>query len=400
MSLHLKPKMLKVKKYIDDANLIVCGQGVIIFDTTECCCLSFFTQDNNPCLRVYFTDKDVKVNMEPSNEPLIDKENKKGILLGVKGAYYWFSLDAQNQRLYAGIGEARIENIVYSYQFPDENRENAKLFLESIVKVNAYKLQITSILRDPITKKVALLVKKSDDLTMESIALGSYMPKANLSIISQKLYDCISGKNFIIDTPDFPNFTEAIEYSIATPGKWCYKCLKKKATEFDKDKPNYKETYLRITLGENNGESPGVPYVMEIWPVGHYSPIHNHGGSNAIIRVLNGSINVSLFPFLSGDYAEPFAVANFEKEDITWISPTLNQVHQLKNLETNKDTCITIQCYMYETDDSKHYDYFDYLDTIGTQHPFEPNSDMDFIEFKKIIKEEWEERIKNCCTIL
>ena len=55
---------------------------------------------------------------------------------------------------------------------------------------------------------------------------------------------------------------------------------------------------------------------------------------------------------------------------------------------------------MYETDDSKHYDYFDYLDTIGTQHPFEPNSDMDFIEFKKIIKEEWEERIKNCCTIL
>ena len=215
-----------------------------------------------------------------------------------------------------------------------------------------------------------------------------------------KLYDCISGKNFIIDTPDFPNFTKAIEYSIATPGKWCYKCLKKKATEFDKDKPNFKETYLRITLGENNGESPGVPYVMEIWPVGHYSPIHNHGGSNAIIRVLNGSINVSLFPFLSGDYVEPFAVANFEKEDITWISPTLNQVHQLKNLETNKDTCITIQCYMYETDDSKHYDYFDYLDTIGTQHPFEPNSDMDFIEFKKIIKEEWEERIKNCCTIL
>jgi hypothetical protein len=396
-SIRQRPKCLKLDKYTEEVQLIIHGQGVVVFDASNTCVLTFLSNNNVPGLRVYFTDAGVSVNMEPSNKPLIDKENTKGILVDVKGAYYWFSIDAQNQRLYAGIGEARQENIIYSYQFQEENRENTKLFLESLVKVNAYKLQVTNILRDPITKKLPLVVKNSDDLTMETISDGSYMPKANLSIMSQKLYDCIAGKQFTINTPDFPDFTKAIEYSIATPGNWCYECLKKKATEFDKDKPNYNETYLRITLGENNGESPGVPYVMEIWPVGHYSPIHNHGGSSAIIRVLNGSINVSLFPFLSGDYTKPFAVANFEKDDITWISPTLNQVHQLKNLDTNKDTCITIQCYMYETNDNNHYDYFDYLDGSGFKQPFEPNSDMEFTEFKKTIKREWS--MKKCCFL-
>lgn len=384
------PKMMKVGKCIDELNLIVHGQGVIVFESSDCCSLSFLDNTNSTALRIYFTDTSVYANMEPNNEPLIDKTNSKGIMKNVKGAYYWVSIDSQNQRICAGIGEARQENIIYFYKFP----ENSKMFLESLVKVNAYKVKITYILRDPITKLVPLLVKNTSELTMEAIALGTYMPKANLSLVSQKLYDCIAGNQFILDTSDFPEFTKAIEYSIATPGKWCYECLKAKATEFDKDKPNDKETYLRITLGENNGESPGIPYVMEIWPVGHYSPIHNHAGASAIIRVLNGSINVRLYPFLNPSlhHIKPFAFVDFEKDDITWISPTLNQVHQLKNLETNKDTCITIQCYMYEGENIVHYDYFDYLDTSGDKHPFEPNSDMDFIKFKETIKRQWQEK--------
>lgn len=247
------PKMMKVGKCIDELNLIVHGQGVIVFESSDCCSLSFLDNTNSTALRIYFTDTSVYANMEPSNEPLIDKTNSKGIMKNVKGAYYWVSIDSQNQRICAGIGEARQENIIYFYKFP----ENSKMFLESLVKVNAYKVKITYILRDPITKLVPLLVKNTSELTMEAIALGTYMPKANLSLVSQKLYDCIAGNQFILDTSDFPEFTKAIEYSIATPGKWCYECLKAKATEFDKDKPNDKETYLRITLGENNGESPG-----------------------------------------------------------------------------------------------------------------------------------------------
>jgi hypothetical protein len=391
------PKKLIVNKNTYEVNLIVHGQGVIVFDTNDYCVLTFCNSHNQSLLRVTFTERSVLVNMEVNNEPLIDKNNKSGVMKNVSGIYYWFSIDSQNQRLYAGIGEVRLENIIYQYQFSEHNREKAKLFLESLKNVNTYKLQIRYLLRDPVTKELPLLVKNADELDMDNIALSTYMPKANLSIVSQKLYDCISGKNFILNTTDFPDFSDAIEYSINTPGMWCYECLKSKATEFDKNNPNYKETYLRITLGENNGESPGIPYVMEIWPIGHYSPIHNHGDSTAIIRVLNGSINVSLFPFLSSNKIEPFVNVNLKKDDITWISPTLNQVHQLKNLETSKKTCITIQCYMYEEEDYLHYDYFDYLDTENKKHKFEPNSDMDFIKFKKIIKDEWNKKNNETC---
>jgi predicted metal-dependent enzyme (double-stranded beta helix superfamily) len=214
------------------------------------------------------------------------------------------------------------------------------------------------------------------------------MPKANLSIVAQKLYDCIAGKQFVLDSSDFPDFSKAIEHSIKTPGLWCHERLKQKATEFDKDKPDEKETYLRITLGENSGESPGIPYVMEIWPSGHYSPIHNHAGASAVIRVLHGSINVSLFPFLSGDALEPFGKADFNQGDITWISPSLNQIHQLKNTDKTT-TCITIQCYMYKQGNITHYDYFDYLDAAGNKQQYEPDSDMEFVAFKKRMRKEW-----------
>lgn len=132
-----------------------------------------------------------------------------------------------------------------------------------------------------------------------------------------------------------------------------------------------------------------MPYVMEIWPVGHYSPIHSHAGADAVIRVLHGSINVKLFPYLSEKMPKPFGVADFKEGDITWISPTLNQIHQLENLKTNTDTCITIQCYMYNEKDNTHYDYFDYIDGEGEIQPYEPDSDMDFIKFKETMRTEW-----------
>jgi hypothetical protein len=249
-------------------------------------------------------------------------------------------------------------------------------------------------IKDPIAMKIPLIVKNIEELTMEHIASGSYMPAANLPPICQKLYKCIAGKNFKLDTPDFPDFTQAIEYSIRTPGLWCYTKLRDKSREFNPDKPDLSETYLRITLGQNNGESPGIPYVMEIWPIGHFSPIHSHANASAIIRVLNGEINVSLYPFLCAekDGIAPFGNATFKQDDITWITPPLNQTHQLKNLETNSHTCITIQCYMYTEKDNRHYDYFDYLNADGVKQPYEPDSDMDFLDFKQLIQSEWDAR--------
>jgi len=328
---------------------------------------------------------------------LEDTENNTG-LINYHGAYYWFSLDSQNHLLYAGIGEPRMETVKYKYklpQFPENIRKENKLLLESLSHIDTTNIHVIRITPDPITEKIPLIVKNTDDLSMDDIAKMTYMPKANLSLISQKLYDCISGKNFVLDDTSFPDFSKAIEYSIATEGCWCNTTLKKKANEFSKDKPNYKETYLRITLGQNNGESPGIPYVMEIWPPGHYSPVHNHAGANAIIRVLHGKIHVKLYPFLSAeiDGIPVFGTADFKENEITWISPTLNQTHQLVNHDDTQ-TCITIQCYMYDAVNNRHYDYFDYIDTDGHKQQYEPDSDMDFITFKQTIMNEWKQKIE------
>ena len=57
-------------------------------------------------------------------------------------------------------------------------------------------------------------------------------------------------------------------------------------------------------------------------------------------------------------------------------------------------SCITIQCYAYDLEDVTHYDYFDYIGENGETLQFEPDSDMDFISFKELMKKEWSEYLK------
>jgi predicted metal-dependent enzyme (double-stranded beta helix superfamily) len=245
----------------------------------------------------------------------------------------------------------------------------------------------TDVWRDPVTVEPALKILPTTKITMTEMAEGTATVAANLTTECQILYDNVAGDGFVLDAPDFPNFSEAIEASIKNPDGWCYQTLKAKADEFGK--PNPDETYLRITLGVNQGESPGIPFVMEIWPHGHFSPIHDHGGANAVIKILHGEICVSLYPMLSPHHETPFAEASFVRDDVVWITPRLNQVHMLKNHKT--PPCVTIQCYLYPETNDTHWPYFDYLGSAGEQQ-FVPNSDMDFLAFKARMKEEWEGR--------
>ena len=45
---------------------------------------------------------------------------------------------------------------------------------------------------------------------------------------------------------------------------------------------------------------------------------------------------------------------------------------------------------MYDSDNKSHYDYFDFIDAAGDVQKYEPDSDMDFIAFKGLMKQEWE----------
>jgi hypothetical protein len=113
-------------------NLIVHGQGVFIFDNsdnTKECSFAFYNKDKTDGLIVNFKTQSITVNRVGVLEPLLDKNNKDG-LSTLHGAFYWFSLDSQNQQLYAGVGEARMETVVYQYKYiKDAGWEQNKKFL-------------------------------------------------------------------------------------------------------------------------------------------------------------------------------------------------------------------------------------------------------------------------------
>lgn len=117
----------------------------------------------------------------------------------------------------------------------------------------------------PVVKKLSPIIVRGDAITLDQLATGGVTVPANLSAECQRLYDNVAGAKILLDTPDFLNFGEAIERSVNTEGLLCHNLLVKKASG---GKP-FKSTYLRITLSANLGNSPGSPYVLEIWPALH-----------------------------------------------------------------------------------------------------------------------------------
>jgi len=85
-----------------------------------------------------------------------------------------------------------------------------------------------------------------------------------------------------------------------------------------------KQSYLRVSVGVPSGCSPGIPYVLELWPPGHFSPVHNHGNAFGIVRILHGSIIARTYnKHLAGE--GPLQEAVLRKGDITWFSPNWYQ---------------------------------------------------------------------------
>lgn len=119
----------------------------------------------------------------------------------------------------------------------------------------------------PVVSKKPPIIVPNESITLDQLAAGSVTVPANLSTECQRLYANVAGPNILLNTPDFPDFSTAIERSVNTEGLLCQKLLKAKSTELGKD--DYKSTYLRVTLGADLGDSPGPPFVLEIWPALH-----------------------------------------------------------------------------------------------------------------------------------
>lgn len=381
------------------SELIVKGQGVVEADlkgTTRDLLITLTAPDEPGYALTLTVSKDKATITASQGGKVIERWEQMGAGAALDqepACRYWLSLDPHNRAIRYGKGENRLDTqkLLATYPAPANPEQDPWGWVSHLSAIGYENAKDAAVWRDPVVTSPPLAVVRSDDVTMDQAARYEVAVAANLSVECQKLYQNICGASFTLNTPDFPDFTDAIEASIVNPEGWCYKKLQEKANEFGE--PNYDATYLRITLGQNQGESPGVPYVLEIWPPGHYSPIHNHAGAHAVIRVLHGAITVNLYSMLSTVHQTPFTQRTFYEGQITWITPGLNQTHKLQNKGVS--TCMTIQCYLYSLADRAHYEYFDYIDNSGKGiGHFDPSSDMDFLAFKALMKEEYHARQK------
>ena len=233
----------------------------------------------------------------------------------------------------------------------------------------------------PLTVNLPKFVLDSSKLTLFDLDKNNRMFSASLPSACQTLYGNVTGELVDLDWP-WPHggvnqrFSDAIRYSIKTPGKILFKKLEEKQNEFGPGKKT--ETYLRVTLGEYRGDSPGIPYVLEIWPSNHGSPIHNHGNAFCVIKVLFGGLTISVFNKHPVEQDKCLSKFDVKKGDVTWISPNWYQTHKLWN--HTDDFCATVQCYQYGKDDELAWPYFDYLAHTTVIDEFIPNSDFTFTD--------------------
>jgi len=295
---------------------------------------------------------------------------------------YWLSLDSNNGRVRYGKGEMLRELMLYEYSWPSDPNDNPLAFTKTLARVEVTPVPVAALqlLPIPVNLDPSPFVVPADAVTLESLSINASSVVADLPQACQQLYATVAGRGMTLRPADFPDFPEAIQHSILTPGCICYDELAKKDPAFG---------YLRITIDGNLGDSPGQPYVLEVWPAGNGSPIHNHGRACAIIHVLYGSIDVSLFATLSPALTQPWGKVSFTEGQVTFLTPDYYQIHQLQNpLPKGGRFCATIQSYRYPDSDHVHYEYFDYIEDGEIRH-FTPDSDWTYLDFKRLIRAEW-----------
>ena len=241
--------------------------------------------------------------------------------------------------------------------------------------------------KNPFIRNIPPKVLDSSKVNLFILDEGDFIFSASLPPACKELYQNIVGceLNYPAEVEDV-KLSDAIRYSINAKNGILRKKLESKEGEFGSPK----ETYLRVTLGHSLGRSPGIPYVLEIWPAGHCSPIHNHGNANAVIKVLFGSIHINIYnKQASTTEAKPLKEFDAHAGDITWISRNWYQTHKLENI--TDDFCATIQCYNYDAGDKTHWPNFDYVSENETIEEFLPNSDFSFRKMRTDVLEEYKQ---------
>ena len=335
--------------------------------------------------------------------------DKKNGIEEEKTASYWLSVDRDGYVVKYGKGYIMLQTTCGTMDFSDEKYKemleeikktfcNAALplyvmvFTDSEISMQGAMIDCEKTFQFknyPLAGNKPQLVKDSSKVTMFDLDRGEFTFSDDLPMACRELYNIIKGLD--LEFPENPviKLSDAMHYSINTKGKFLQRILESKKGEFG----DPSKVYVRVTMGPDLRTGPGIPYVLEIWPSGCRSPIHNHGSACAIIKVLFGQIQISVYNKATNPATEMEPLLRFDGKpgDITWMDDNWYQAHELRN--TSNDFCATIQSYRYEANDGIRWPGFDYIqDGVECeQETFLPTSDATFITMRQTVLKEFED---------
>ena len=320
--------------------------------------------------------------------------------------WIWISVDRENAVLKVGFGYQMQCNVLLSVPVdlrcspaPASNPSRTLYRVKqlSIAQAPVVLLSPPKLVDFPVTIDPPPVAVSGDEMTLQMISDNSAIPAGSLPAEAQALWSAVAGHNIILGADD----AAAINYSLDSPDGALHNMLKKKANEFGDDSRYSAMVYIRCTIGPDTGRAPGSSYVLELWPKGCFSPIHEHSEAVAVIKVLHGELDVHFFnplPDVEESHSDddprtrpPIAIApGLKPPSRTYILPELYQCHRLYNRSTTT-VCATIQSYQYLLDDDVHYEFFDYVQPNNRklQH-FKPTSDYSYAELMKVVHQDWD----------
>ena len=220
----------------------------------------------------------------------------------------------------------RTETKILLYRTPsDIVQHKEKALGEKEVAGFIHMEPLIEVRKTPLVANPSPFVLDATKATLNIIDKGLYIFSSELPPACKVLYDttvkCALDLEFEMGVSEV-RLSDAVRYSINTEGAILNKTLKNK-------------NYLRITLGKGLGESPGIPYVLEFWPPGARSPIHNHGSVCGMIKILYGTIQNGCFNKVPSTVTDskknfrPRELMKFDayKDDVLWLSPEWSDNH-------------------------------------------------------------------------
>jgi hypothetical protein len=290
-----------------------------------------------------------------------------------------------------GIGYVMENNTMVVFT---SNETTAKESIGQIDKVNIDpSIQLASYTRydrEALIQDSPPLLVVFNEMTLDNVQ-ENFVTSVELPLQAQVLYSKIAGAKVKLNDTEI----ESINYSLDNDGCCLKKILKNKELG-----------YIRATFHNRFGNSPGHPFVLEIWPKKSHSPIHNHGDTVAVIKMLHGCLKSEWFnplPCNSNDsaFTTAFMWQYLKKGEITWMTPDAYQTHRLSNADDDT-AAISIQAYSNLNSEILHEEKFNFIgddySINGTLRAFYPTPDIYIDELLRVVQNEY--RYKTCNSSL